>query len=102
MHINLGNRTFKIVIKPLTDKNLLGYTDFITNQVLIDPNQSDESYKNTLLHECMHVGYDLFGLNDDDAIPKVNNEYLVLVSTNMLRHLAGLNPKLFSFIFNHE
>lgn len=102
MVLRLGSRTFKIVLKSLTEKELLGYTDFQTDEVFIDPNQSEESYKNTLLHECMHIGYDLFGLNDDDSIPKINNEYLVLVSTNMLRHLAGLNPQLFSFIFNHE
>jgi len=47
-----------------------------------------------------HIGYEVFGLNDDDEIPSMSNEYLTSVTSNMVMQMAGLNPELFQFIFS--
>ena len=66
--------------------------------ITVDPNQSIEDYKGTLLHEICHVGLDIYGLGEDDQIPQMTNEYLTSVTSNMIQQLAGLNPELFSYI----
>jgi hypothetical protein len=99
MVINTGIKTFKIEQKALTKENLYGCVDFPKSLLIIDPNQCPEDYKATLLHELCHIGYDIFGLGDDDDIPQISNEYLTTVSSNMVKLLAGLNKELFHFIF---
>jgi hypothetical protein len=103
LELNVGNKTFKILQKSLSKDNLYGCVEFQRNEIIIDPNQSIEDYKSTLLHEITHVGLDLFGLGDDDEIPsQVTNEYLTTVISNMFVLLASLNQELFSFIINDE
>mgnify|MGYP003672289414 CR=1 FL=1 len=93
LEIYTGIKTFTIAQKCLAkDKSLLS----------IDPNQCIEDYKSTLLHEICHIGYEIFGLNDDDEMPQIGNEYLTTVTSNMIFQLAGLNPELFQYIFNNE
>ena len=102
MHVYTGIKTFDIVQKTLTKDNLYGYVDFPKAVLTIDPNQSVEDYKSTLLHEICHIGFEVFGLNDDDEMPTIGNEYLTTVTSNMLFQLAGLNPELFEFIFTNN
>mgnify|MGYP003153579928 CR=1 FL=1 len=99
MTVYTGIKTFKIKQLALTKENLYGCVEFPTSLLTIDPNQCIEDYKGTLLHEISHIGYEVFGLNDDDEIPSMSNEYLTSVTSNMIQQLAGLNPKLFQFIF---
>mgnify|MGYP005813890867 CR=1 FL=1 len=100
--LKTGYREFKIVQKKLDKESLYGYTEFPTNTIGIDPNQTIKDYKGTLLHEILHVGYDMFGLGDDDEMPTLGNEFLVTVSSNMIQLLTSLNPELFEFIFSDE
>ena len=60
---------------------------------------NDLATTRTLLHEVIHIGYDMFGLGSDDDMPSVNNEYLTLITGNMLRLFTNLNPELFEYIF---
>ena len=91
MEVYTGIKTFKIEQKSLTKDNLYGCVEF--------PNQCTEDYKGTLLHEICHIGYDLYGLGDDDEMPQMGNEYLTTVTANMIQQLSGLNKELFKFIF---
>ena len=100
LEVNLGFKKFKIIKKSLTRDGLDGCVDFSKNTLTIDPNQSLEDYKWTLLHEICHIGLHLFGLGDDDEMPLMSNEYLTTVTSNMIQMLAGLNTDLFKFIFN--
>lgn len=62
-------------------------------------------YKQTIMHELMHVALDMVGLDpsgEDEEMPKFNNEFLVTVSTNMIMLLAALNPELFEFVFSKD
>ena len=68
----------------------------------IDPNQCIEDYKGTLLHEICHIGFDLYGLGDDEEMPQIGNEYLTTVTANMILQLSGLNKELFEFIFEQK
>ncbi len=98
----VGHKTFTIEQKSLAKDNLYGCVEFPKNLITIDPNQSDEDYKSTLLHEITHVGLDLFGLGDDDDIPQMSNELLTTVTSNMFVLLSSLNPELFAFILSNE
>ena len=100
--VYIGFKTFNIEQKALTKDNLYGCVEFPKALITIDPNQSPEDYKGTLLHEICHVGFDLFGLGDDDEMPQIGNEYLTTVTSNMMQMLNGLNKELFEFIFSDE
>lgn len=99
MVVLTGSKTYTIEQKSLQKDQLHGDVDFSKNILRIDPNQSLEDYKNTLLHEILHIGYDMFGLGSDDDMPTIQNEFLTLVTGNMLRLFANLNPELFEYIF---
>jgi len=100
--LNVGHKKYKIVQKSLAKDSLYGCVEFQKNLITVDPNQSVEDYKSTLLHEIVHVGMDMFGLGDDDDMPTTGNEFLTTVTSNMIVLLASLNPELFSFIFSNE
>ena len=102
MELNLGYKTFKLVQVSLEKDSLYGCVEFSKNRITVDPNQCTSDYKGTLLHEILHVGFDLFGLGDDDEMPSVGNEYLTHVTSNMLQILQGLNPELFEYLFSKE
>jgi hypothetical protein len=99
MEIFTGSKTFMIEQKSLAKDQLHGDVDFAKSILRIDPNQSLEDYKNTLLHEILHIGYDMFGLGSDEDMPTIQNEFLTLVTGNMLRLFTNLNPELFEYIF---
>jgi|TARA_R110002012_G_scaffold311508_1_gene521058 hypothetical protein len=100
LEVNLGHKKFKIVQRSLAKDNLYGCVEFPKATLTIDPNQSIEDYKSTLLHEICHIGFDLFGLGDDDEMPTIGNEYLTTVTSNMLFMIAAMNKELFEFIFD--
>ena len=100
--LNVGHKKYKIVQKSLAKDSLYGCVEFQKNLITVDPNQSVEDYKSTLLHEIVHVGMDMFGLGDDDDMPTIGNEFLTTVTSNMIVLLVSLNPELFSFIFSNE
>ena len=100
LEVDLGFKKFKIVQKSLAKENLYGCVEFPKALLTIDPNQSESDYKGTLLHEICHIGFDLFGLGDDDEMPTIGNEYITTVTSNMIQMLAGLNPELFKFILS--
>lgn len=102
MVVFTGVKTFTILQKTLAKDNLYGCVEFHKSLLTIDPTQCSEDYKGTLLHEICHIGYDLYGLGDDDEMPQVANEYLTTVTSNMIQQLAGLNKELFAFIFSDE
>lgn len=99
MTVYTGVKTFTIKQQALTKDNLYGCVEFPKSLLSIDPNQCEEDYRGTLLHEICHIGWDLYGLGDDDEMPQMGNEFLTTVTSNMLQQLAGLNPELFAFIF---
>jgi len=101
MEVFTGVKTYQIIQKSLNKDGLYGCVEFSKSLLTIDPNQCIEDYKGTLLHEICHIGFDLYGLGDDDEMPQIGNEYLTTVTSNMIQMLAGLNPGLFKFIF-HE
>ena len=101
--LNVGYKCYEIIQRSLECEKLYGYADLALNTITVDPNTvTDADYKGTLLHEILHVGYDVFGLGDDDEMPTFGNEYLTGATTNMLLVLQGLNPELFNFIFSNE
>ena len=102
MTLELGFKTFQIVQKSLEKDSLYGCVEFPLATITIDPNQSLTDYKGTLLHEICHVGWELFGLGDDDQMPQMGNEYLTTVTSNMMQALHGLNKELFAYIFSVE
>jgi hypothetical protein len=102
MKVYTGIKTFTIKQQALTKDNLYGCVEFPKALLTIDPNQSLEDYKGTLLHEICHIGFDLYGLGDDDEMPQMGNEFLTTVTSNMIQQLAGLNKELFKYIFNNE
>ena len=99
MEFFTGAKTYTIQQKSLASDSLHGDVDFPKGIIRVDPNQSLEDYKNTLLHEIIHIGFDLFGLGDDDEMPLIQNEFLTMITGNMLRLFANLNPELFQYIF---
>ena len=99
MEIFTGIKTFKIEQKALTKDNLYGCVEFEKSTLTIDPNQCIEDYRGTLLHEICHIGFEIYGLGNDEDIPTVTNEFLTTITSNMIQQLAGLNEELFKFIF---
>jgi hypothetical protein len=102
MELHIGFKTFQIEQKCLDKDKLYGCVDFPKALITVDPNQTVEDYKGTLLHEILHVAFDLFGLGDDDEMPQISNEYITTITSNMMQLLTGLNPELFEFIFKDE
>ena len=103
--LHIGFKSYKIVQKDLSDEDgveLYGYVDLTTNVIYLDPSQDSIDYKGTLLHEILHVGFNLFGLGDDDEMPGIRNEFLTTITSNMMQMLVTLNPELFEFIFSRE
>ena len=100
LEVFTGIKTYTIVKKALTKDGLYGCVEFSESTLTIDPNQCEEDYKGTLLHEICHIGFDLYGLGDDDEMPQMGNEFLTTVTSNMIQQLAGLNKELFRFIFS--
>ena len=103
--LHIGFKSYKIVQKDLSDVDgveLYGYVDLATNVIYVDPSQESIDYKGTLLHEIMHVGFNLFGLGDDDEMTIIINEFLTTITSNMMQMLVTLNPELFEFIFSRE
>jgi hypothetical protein len=100
--LNVGFKTFKIVQKSLEKDSLYGCVEFGKNQITVDPNQNITDYRGTLLHEILHVYFDLFGLGDDDEMPTIGNEFITHITSNIMQLLWGLNPELFAFIFDHD
>ena len=70
MTVYTGIKTFDIKQESLEKDNLYGCVEFPKYLLTVDPNQRPEDYKGTLLHEICHIGYEIFGLNDDDEIPQ--------------------------------
>ena len=101
MEVYTGIKTYTIAQKALTKDNLYGCVEFAKCLLTIDPNQCKEDYKGTLLHEICHIGFEVFGLGDDEEMPQMGNEYLTTVTSNMIQQLAGLNPELFRFLFEN-
>jgi len=102
LKVYTGIKTFEIAQKSLSKDNLYGCVEFPKSLLTIDPNQCIEDYRATLLHEICHIGFDLYGLGDDDEMPQIGNEYLTTVTANMIQQLAGLNKELFEFIFEQN
>mgnify|MGYP003108408995 FL=1 len=100
--LHTGHKDFKIVQKSLTKDSLYGCVEFPKATITVDPNQSEVDYKGTLLHEIIHVGWDLWGLGDDDEMPQMGNEFITTVTSNMLQVLWGQNQELFTFIFSSD
>ena len=97
--LNTGCRIYTIEQKSLAQENLYGCVDFEKAIIRVHPVAEEEEYKNTLLHEIIHIGYHMFGLGDDDDLPGINNEFLTLITANFLRLFAVQNPELFDYIF---
>tara|TARA_R110000824_G_scaffold319844_1_gene506827 strand:+ start:419 stop:775 length:357 start_codon:yes stop_codon:yes gene_type:complete len=102
MILDLGFKKITIVQRSLAKEGLYGCVELSKGILTIDPNQPPPDYKGTLLHEICHVGFDLFGLGDDDEMPQMGNEFLTTVTSNMIQLLWGLNLELFEFIFSKE
>ncbi len=102
MTLDIGYKSFQIVQASLEKDSLYGCVEFSKNTITIDPDQELTDYKGTLLHEILHVGFDLFGLGDDDEMPTIGNEFITHITSNMFQLLWGLNPELFEFIFNND
>ena len=100
LEVHTGIKTFTILQKPLTKDNLYGCVEFPMSLLTIDPNQCEADYRGTLLHEICHIGYEMYGLGDDDEMPQIGNEFLTTITSNMIQQLATLNKELFMFIFD--
>lgn len=100
LKVYTGIKTYTIVQKSLSKDGLYGCVEFSKSRLTIDPSQCEEDYKGTLLHEICHIGFEVYGLGDDDEMPTIGNEYLTTVTANMIQQLATLNPGIFKFIFN--
>tara|TARA_R110000744_G_scaffold12775_1_gene37747 strand:- start:2761 stop:3105 length:345 start_codon:yes stop_codon:yes gene_type:complete len=102
MTLNIGYKSFQIVQASLEKDCLYGCVEFSKNTITIDPYQELTDYKGTLLHEILHVGFDMFGLGDDDEMPTITNEFITHITSNMFQLLQGLNPELFDFIISND
>jgi len=100
MIVFTGIKEFTIVQRSLNKDNLYGCVEFPKSVLTIDPTQCIEDYKGTLLHEICHIGFELYGLGEDEDMPQLGNEFLTTVTSNMIQQLATLNKELFEFIFD--
>jgi|TARA_R110002020_G_scaffold8063_4_gene33134 predicted metal-dependent peptidase len=101
VHSNL--RTFEIKHKVMEGAD--GKLEFDESIMYLNPNQQTISlYKQTLLHELLHIVYELVGMDpeEEEDMPKYTNEFLVTVSTNTIMLLASMNQELFEFIFSKD
>ena len=80
MVLDLGFKMYKISQPSLDKEQLYGYVDFSENVICVDPSQDSVDYRGTLLHEILHVGFDFFGLGDDDEMPTIGNEFLTHIT----------------------
>jgi hypothetical protein len=76
--------------------NLLGWTNHTANRIVLRPDQGASSFRDTLLHECLHAVTDTIGLHDE--IGADEDEKLVRRLTPAVLDFIRDNPKLIEYL----
>jgi len=96
MKLSLGWKTYSIQLRVLDDA--FGEVDFHKNTIYLNPNQSDVDYRETLLHEIIHVLYFMNGLSQECEKLSLTDELLTTLTSQNLFNFMFNNKKLFHFI----
>lgn len=83
----LGKR-FRVTFKKMPDK--LGECVSTTSEIFINPNQSEESKRDTFLHECLHAV-------ENEMQIKLSERQVRLTATGMM-HWMRANPEFVAWI----
>ncbi len=81
-----------------------GATDWDKETIEILRGISEAAFKDTVLHETLHVILEFMGLPHtievDGLLPAISNEQLVLKLTKGILLFSALNKKLFEYLFS--
>ena len=98
MTINAGYKTFTIVQHPKLKE--YGAVEFIKSTMYLNPCQGDDDYRGTLIHEMLHIVFEMWGFGEGNEVGTFTNEDLTTRAGYGLHTLAMLNPELFEFMFS--
>jgi Zn-dependent peptidase ImmA (M78 family) len=98
MTINAGYKIFDIVQDPKLKE--FGAVEFVKSTMYLNPHQKDEDYKGTLIHEMLHIVFEMWGFGEGNTVGNFCNEDLTTRTGYGLHTLAMLNPELFEFMFS--
>ena len=101
-YLNTGISEYRIYTKDdleVDGEPVWGYTDTAKHEIVISSNISEDQYRQTLLHEIMHVALETIGLSDGIMPSRMSNEFLVHSISNQMWLLRSLNVELFEDIF---
>lgn len=104
---NNGRRLFRIIPHAgnieFDGEECFGYTSFLKCEIHINAAMDDGMYRETLLHEILHVILESCAMHDDEAIPSnLGNEFLTAMVSNNLWLSRCLNRDLFADLFNNN
>jgi len=97
MTINAGYKIFDIVQDPKLKE--FGAVEFVKSTMYLNPHQKDEDYKGTLIHEMLHIVFEMW-VSGRNTVGNFCNEDLTTKTGYGLHTLAMLNPELFEFMFS--
>ena len=105
-HLDAGFRSFEFLLVENLNKDgekLYGLTDFDTGKIFLELLMDEETARETLLHEIMHVVLELCGLggSEDDSsnvLALLNNEQLTTLVSRGLLTSINLNSALYNIL----
>jgi hypothetical protein len=105
-HLDGGFRSFEFLFVENLNSNgekLYGLTDFDTGKIFLELLMDEETAKETILHEIMHVVLELCGLggSEDDStnvLALLNNEQLTTLVSRGLLTSINLNSALYNIL----
>lgn len=77
MRIKVGPYSYKVIVKKLRKK--FGTCDFRTHEIFIDPNQSPDTKRDSLMHEILHAVDDLAGIKQREEEINRRSPILLMV-----------------------
>lgn len=106
--IDAGYKTYSLqVVKGLKEgeQKCYGLTDFDLGKLSIEKEMDDQLARETLLHELMHIAFELTGLGGEEMtglVAEQTNEELTTRATRGILLLMNLNKELFEVILNEH
>lgn len=104
--VELGYRTFRLnLVDDVTtpgpdgskDVSVFGSCNLLDGIVEISKDQSSHEMVNTVLHEMLHAGFRLSGMQEDKAFAELE-ERVVITVANSITELMRRNPDLFKWM----
>lgn len=104
LEFNIGWKQYPIFIAPemLENEDCFGCVDFNTNRIYLTDLVDPGDFRNTLIHEILHVILEHSGYESHKTKITTDQEEMVTRIANSLMLYSQLNLDLFEILFNEN